>query len=68
MKPILFIILFTISVSFSAFAQIDENQSNPFKAGRVNYFKHTIIFFNEYLDTENGSCNTTNVRKQILES
>ena len=29
---------------------------------RYHYFLKTILFFNEYLDTENGSYNTTQLR------
>ncbi|RZJ48988.1 MAG: lipid A phosphoethanolamine transferase [Flavobacterium sp.] len=34
----------------------------PFIEPRYRYFLKTLVFFNEYLDTDNGSFNTTQVR------
>jgi hypothetical protein len=39
-----------------------QNEQNPFSEARFTYFKETIVLFNEYLDTKNGSFNTTNFR------
>ncbi|MBF4519091.1 lipid A phosphoethanolamine transferase [Flavobacterium sp. ANB] len=58
------IITFTLLI-FSLFIHaqiIDEVQENPFNNGRINYFKKTIVVINEYLDTQAGFCNTTDVR------
>lgn len=35
---------------------------NPLSEARFNFFKSTVIMFNEYLDTDNGTFNTTNIR------
>ncbi|MGL2993856.1 lipid A phosphoethanolamine transferase [Flavobacterium sp. TSSA_36] len=39
-----------------------RNEKNPFSEARFSYFKETLLLFNEYLDTKNGSFNTTNLR------
>jgi len=39
-----------------------RSEQNPFSEARFTYFKETIVLFNEYLDTKNGSFNTTNFR------
>lgn len=62
MKNISFLTAVNLLVHFFSYAQMDENQGNPFKGDRINYFKHTLVVFNEYLDTEDGSYNTTNIR------
>ncbi|KUJ59590.1 lipid A phosphoethanolamine transferase [Flavobacteriaceae bacterium CRH] len=63
MKNITFIILFAAAFSLSANAQIvEELQETPFSNDRINYFKRTFVAFNEYLDTENGYINTTDMR------
>ncbi|CAM2761403.1 hypothetical protein SAMN05444143_103181 [Flavobacterium succinicans] len=60
---LLFLALFfyTSSVNAQDKKKIREEQ-NPFSEARFNYFKETIILFNEYLDTKNGSFNTTTFR------
>ncbi|MEP6804565.1 MAG: lipid A phosphoethanolamine transferase [Flavobacterium sp.] len=62
MKNLLTLILFTLCICYSASAQIDETPKNPFTGARINYFKHTVLVTNEYLDLNNGSYNTTNMR------
>lgn len=57
---ILSILFFLFSGYLSAQDTI-ESQS-PFSEPRYHYFLKTIIFFDEYLDTDNGSFNTTQVR------
>lgn len=56
-----FCVLF-FSISFLASAQDSIPTRIPFSEPRYHYFIKTLIFFNEYLDTDNGSFNTTQVR------
>jgi hypothetical protein len=37
-------------------------ETNPFADVRYNYFKKTVILFNEFLNTDAGSFNTTDLR------
>lgn len=55
-----FCIIFLFSSAVKAQDTIQYN--NPFSEARYHYFLKTILFFNEYLDTENGSYNTTQLR------
>ncbi|MBF4505631.1 lipid A phosphoethanolamine transferase [Flavobacterium sp. JLP] len=48
-------------ITFSAKGQEDKSNS-PFSEPRYNYFLKTVLLFNEYLDTDNGSFNTTQLR------
>jgi hypothetical protein len=58
--------MFIFLFNFSAKGQENtKEQENPLNEARFNYFKQTVILFNEYLDTDSGSFNTTNLR--ILE-
>ena len=43
-------------------AQENDTLQSPFSEPRYHYFLKTIILFDEYLDTDNGSINTTQVR------
>ena len=43
-------------------AQENDTLQNPFSEPRYHYFLKTIILFDEYLDTDNGSYNTTQLR------
>jgi hypothetical protein len=64
MKKKLFSIL-VCSLFFSLSVKGQDNitkENNAFSEARFNYFKQTAIIFNEYLDTKNGSFNTTNFR------
>ncbi len=56
------VLLFGIFFNFSANGQENTKETNAFSEARFNYFKQTTIIFNEYLDTKNGSFNTTNFR------
>lgn len=57
---ILSILFFLITCQLTA--QDTIAKSGPFSEPRYHYFLKTIIFFDEYLDTDNGSFNTTQVR------
>lgn len=54
-------ILFFLFNNLLSAQEIDTLQS-PFSEPRYHYFLKTIILFDEYLDTDNGSYNTTQVR------
>lgn len=68
MKKLPFTFLFTliffitIQAQDAALLKADLQKNNPFTEARYNFFKKTIIIFNEYLDTDNGSFNTLNLR------
>ena len=50
-------------ITFSTKAQDTiELQKNPYTEARYHYYLKTILLFNEYLDTETGSFNTTELR------
>lgn len=50
-------------ITFSTKAQDTiELQKNPYAEARYHYYLKTILLFNEYLDTEIGSYNTTELR------
>ncbi|MEN2412634.1 lipid A phosphoethanolamine transferase [Flavobacterium mesophilum] len=64
MKKQILCISFFFLISFIVKAQdqeIDRSHS-PFSEPRYNYFMQTILMYNEYLDRDNGSFNTTNLR------
>jgi len=56
-----FSILFFLSYNLLSAQNTDTIQS-PLSEPRYHYFLKTILFFNEYLDTDKGSFNTTQVR------
>ena len=63
MKFILFSFFLNTTLICSIQAQEDAViESNPFAEARYNYFKETVIVFNEYLNTDSGSFNTTDFR------
>ena len=62
MNKLLFIVVFAFVVTISVNAQDTIKHSNPLTEVRFNFFKHSVVLFNEYLDTDNGSFNTTNLR------
>jgi hypothetical protein len=63
MKKIFFSVLVSsLFLNFSVKGQENIKETNAFSEARFNYFKQTTIIFNEYLDTKNGSFNTTNFR------
>ena len=59
-------ILFYLSgllIAFSAEAQDTfEPKKNPYTEARYHYYLKTILLFNEYLDIDSGSFNTTQIR------
>lgn len=57
---LLSILFFFIFISVSAQDTIQTRI--PFSEPRFHYFVRTLVFFNEYLDTPNGSFNTTQAR------
>ena len=58
----LFYLLFLL-ITFSTKAQDTiKLQKNPYTEARYHYYLKTILLFNEYLDTETGSYNTTELR------
>jgi hypothetical protein len=62
MNKALFILVFVASTLVPAKAQENSQFSNPLTEVRYNFFKHSVLLFNEYLDTDSGSFNTTNLR------
>ncbi|MCP2025904.1 hypothetical protein L1276_001044 [Flavobacterium sp. HSC-32F16] len=62
MKILPFYICIFFLQSLSVKAQDTIQFNNPFSEPRYHYFLKTILLFNEYLDTENGSYNTTQLR------
>jgi len=66
MKSIFYLLFLNIFFICTIQAQEEAvSETNPFADVRYNYFKKTVILFNEYLNTDSGSFNTTNFR--ILE-
>ncbi|TDO72711.1 hypothetical protein EV143_10715 [Flavobacterium chryseum] len=58
----LFYLLSSLSI-FSINAQDTIKQAkNPYTEARYHYYLKTILLFNEYLDTDSGSFNTTQLR------
>ncbi len=68
MKKIHFIFIFIVLIIFSSQAQneaeieADIQNNNPFSEPRYSFFKKTVLVFNEYLNTDNGSFNTFDLR------
>ncbi|MBX9808610.1 MAG: lipid A phosphoethanolamine transferase [Flavobacteriaceae bacterium] len=62
MKKSFFILIFVFTVPIAVNAQDTLKYANPLTEVRFNFFKHSVILFNEYLDTNSGSFNTTNLR------
>ena len=61
-KNYLFFLLY-FSISFSSKAQdTAEASKNVYTEARYHYYLKTILLFNEYLDTDAGSFNTTQIR------
>lgn len=56
------LITVTIQAQEDAEAEADIQKKNPFTEARYNFFKKTVIIFNEYLDTDSGSYNTLDLR------
>jgi hypothetical protein len=62
MKKLYFVLVFVFIALVSVNAQDAIKNDNPLTEVRFNLFKHSMTLFNEYLDTDNGSFNTTNLR------
>jgi hypothetical protein len=62
MKKLQLFCVLSFIVTISAKAQDTIQLNSPFSEARYNYFLKTLIFFNEYLDTDSGSFNTTQLR------
>jgi hypothetical protein len=62
MKKLFFIFLYIFTFVVSVKAQDTIKYSNPLAEVRFNFFKNSVILYNEYLDTDSGSINTTNFR------
>jgi len=62
MNKSLFIVVFAFVATISVKAQDTLKYSNPLTEVRFNFFKHSVVLYNEYLDTDSGSFNTTNLR------
>ena len=62
MKILQFYICIIFLLSSAVKAQDTIQFNNPFSEARYHYFLKTILFFNEYLDTDSGSFNTTQLR------
>ncbi|MRX70233.1 hypothetical protein SAMN06265349_101765 [Flavobacterium resistens] len=66
MKNILPLFLLGFFVNIGAYAQGTEVEEKiPFTEPRFRYYLQTLLFYNEYLDTDNGSFNTTQVRALV---
>lgn len=60
-SQLFYLVIFLIT--FSAKAQDNlEPKKNPYTEARYHYYLKTILLFNEYLDTDSGSYNTTELR------
>lgn len=64
MKIILpfFLLIFPFYNSLLAQDTINDQKKNIYTEARYHYYLKTILLFNEYLDTETGSFNTTQLR------
>ncbi len=62
MKKTFYLFLLIITVANPVNAQDTLQCANPLAEVRFNFFKNSVILFNEYLDTDSGSFNTTNLR------
>lgn len=63
MKKLYFLLLLSFFFCFNINAQEETRpEKNVFSEARYNYFFNSVLIFNEYLDTDNGSYNTTDLR------
>ena len=63
-QKLLSLLLFFIAMAVhSQGTEVEEKI--PFIEPRYRYYLQTLVFFNEYLDTDNGSFNTTQVRALV---
>lgn len=61
-KLYLFLLLFTFITFFVKAQDTQEAAKNVYTEARYHYYLKTILLFNEYLDTDSGSFNTTELR------
>src|SRR3954468_5254756 len=64
MKKFYLFFLLSFFTAFFAKAQDDTEEAakNVYAEARYHYYLKTILLFNEYLDTDSGSFNTTELR------
>lgn len=64
MRKLLFLLSFILPpvVLIAQEKKTIRSEQNPFSEARFTYFKESLVLFNEYLDTKNGTYNTTNLR------
>lgn len=62
MKKFFYILILVFTAPIAIKAQDSIEYPNPLTEVRFNFFKHSVLLFNEYLDTDSGSLNTTNLR------
>lgn len=63
MNKLYFFYLLIFLITFSTKAQDTlASDKNPYTEARFHYYLKTILLFNEYLDTDSGSFNTTQLR------
>lgn len=55
-------IVFSMQSQEDAEFEADIQNNSPFSEPRYNFFKKTVLVFNEYLDTDSGSFNTLDLR------
>ncbi|SHL86001.1 lipid A phosphoethanolamine transferase [Flavobacterium saccharophilum] len=61
-KLYLLCIFIFLGITTSKAQGTEVEEKIPFTEPRFRYYLQTLLFFNEYLDTDNGSFNTTQVR------
>jgi hypothetical protein len=61
-KLYLFLLLFFLITFFAKAQDTEEAAKNLYTEARYHYYLKTILLFNEYLDTDSGSFNTTELR------
>lgn len=61
-KLYLFLLLFFFITFFAKAQDTEEAAKNVYTEARYHYYLKTILLFNEYLDTDSGSFNTTELR------
>lgn len=61
-KLYLFLLLFFLITFFAKAQDTQEAAKNVYTEARYHYYLKTILLFNEYLDTDSGSFNTTELR------
>lgn len=62
MNKYFFILAVVFITSITVKAQQTVEYPNPLTEVRFNFFKNSVLLFNEYLNTDSGSLNTTSLR------